>query len=499
MNVILFQCHLELFCMSITNCHELYLTFHLTIQFRMIPFSLGGCENLVIHEDLGSIKSVEKYSISDSNETILCDDTSAIAYPAGNIFNLRKGKIIDRERHPPDLHMYNQRKQIYYKSLYLYKKSIFAFNLEMLAMTPSPNTPSFNVLFTQEEPHSWLDITIDITLSDKSLDQSPLLHLNEQIDIKNYSYTLKKLGSAADELIILKLKSTINNKVDIETNIRTTFDSPIFTSNGSPLYYPRELLWSSRLIMSQMYPEYRITLPGRPRQILITQYQKAITSLYVYWSHDKYNSHKSFTNEYQYFCKLKIYCFNTSMWTKGWKGKFQKDAVPDHCSPRTDAYKDVLGVTNFQSACPTVKKYSNLNPMFEWFQTSKPVHTASTCFIDTWCSNFSSNKNYFKKKQHYYINFYFHKETRANIAVNFWKSHGSRKSWVDASTLCHSAGGTLPILRSKEELDEIITLLRVGKGFSAVEFLFIGLAFNEKVGILFLLQFKTFSDTQYHM
>ena len=452
-----------------------------------LSFSSGGCENLVIYEDLRSIKSVEKYLISESNESILCDDTSAITYPEGNIFNLRKGKIIDRERYPLDLHLYSQRnKEIYYKSLFPYKKSIFAFNLEMLTMTPSPHTPSFNILFTQEELHSWVDITIEITFSDKSLVQSSILYLNEEIEIKNYSYPLKKLGSAADELIILKLKRTDNNKVDIETNVSTTFDSPIFTSNGSPLYYPRKLLWSSRLIMSKRHPEYKIKLPGRPRQFLITQFEKGMTSLHVFWSHDEYNNHKSFINEYQYWCKLKIACFNASMWAKGWTVKYLKDAVIDHCSPRTGAYKDVLGVGDFHNACPTNKKYTDFSPTFRRFQTSKLVHTIVTCFVHTWCSNFSSTKNYFKKKQHYYINFYFHKEARATLLEDFWKSHGSRKSWIEASTLCQSAGGTLPILRSKEELNEIITLLKVGKGFSAVEFLFIGLAFNEKVDINYI-------------
>ena len=418
-------------------------------------------------------------------KTILCDDTSAIAYPEGNIFNLRKGKIIDRERHPADLHLYNQRKNIYYKSLFLYDKSIFAFNLEMLTMTPSPHSPSFNILFTQEELHSWLDIIIEITFSDKLLVQSPIVYLMEEIEMKNHTYSLRKLGSADDELIILKLKSTVNNKVNIETNIRTTFDSSLFTSNGSPLYYPRELFWSSRFIMSKMHPEYEIKLPGRPRQFLITQFEKATTSLFVFWTHNKYNSHKSSMNNYQYFCKLKIFCFNTNIQTKGWRGKFQKDAVPDHCSPGTDAYKDVPGLARFHTICPNIKTYSNLTPKFRWFQTLKPVHAAVTCFTDAWCSNFSSINNYFKRKQHYYINFYFHKESRADLAVNFYKSHGSKKSWVEASTLCHSAGGTLPILRSKEELTEMLTLLRTGKGFSAVEFLFIGLAFDGKVDINF--------------
>ena len=47
---------------------------------------------------------------------------------------------------------------------------------------------------------------------------------------------------------------------------------------------------------------------------------------------------------------------------------------------------------------------------------------------------------------------------------------GSRKTWVQASGLCKSAAGTLPILRSKEELYELIILLKVGKGLPAIEF-----------------------------
>ena len=90
----------------------------------------------------------------------------------------------------------------------------------------------------------------------------------------------------------------------------------------------------------------------------------------------------------------------------------------------------------------------------------------------------------FGKKEHYYVSFYFHKERYARMSHFRYKSFTeSRKTWEHASELCRSAGGTLPILRSKEELDELITLLKVGKGLAAVEFIFIGLAFNIPVGV----------------
>ena len=123
------------------------------------------------------------------------------------------------------------------------------------------------------------------------------------------------------------------------------------------------------------------------------------------------------------------------------------------------------------------------NSLLGWYKLFKPLFSHVMCMVHAYCYNFSSGKNYFKKKLHYYVNFYFHKEDIASVTDDFWKSHGTRKSWVEASFICRSAGGSLPILRSKEELDELMKLLKLGHRFSAVDFLFIGLVFSRMVNI----------------
>ena len=164
-----------------------------------------------------------------------------------------------------------------------------------------------------------------------------------------------------------------------------------------------------------------------------------------------------------------------------------EEAAPNFCDSHMNIYKNILAVPFYKTTWLTVNPDKNFNQMIDPYKSLKTVHTLPTTFCDTkvHCSNYQSNKNYFQKKQHYYVSFYFHKERYARMSHFEHKSFiGSKKTWLQASELCRSAGGTLPILRSKEELDELITLLQVGKGLSAIEFIFIGLAFNILVSVL---------------
>ena len=49
------------------------------------------------------------------------------------------------------------------------------------------------------------------------------------------------------------------------------------------------------------------------------------------------------------------------------------------------------------------------------------------------------------------------------------------KSWIEASDLCKSIGGFLPIIRNRDELDELITFIRSSEDMPPVEALYIGL------------------------
>ena len=58
------------------------------------------------------------------------------------------------------------------------------------------------------------------------------------------------------------------------------------------------------------------------------------------------------------------------------------------------------------------------------------------------------------------------------------------KSWKEASQLCKSIGGSLHIIRNRNELDEIIAFLKLSKDMPPVEGLYIGLRRSFKTQVI---------------
>ncbi len=54
------------------------------------------------------------------------------------------------------------------------------------------------------------------------------------------------------------------------------------------------------------------------------------------------------------------------------------------------------------------------------------------------------------------------------------------KSWLEASVLCRAAGGYLPLMRDKEELTELWSLLKLSQNISYVQALYVALVKNMK-------------------
>ena len=98
------------------------------------------------------------------------------------------------------------------------------------------------------------------------------------------------------------------------------------------------------------------------------------------------------------------------------------------------------------------------------------------------CLNYSNSINAFPFKTHYYIAFYFHDERLKPEPVP-WRKRID-KSWFQAAELCRSAGGTLPIIRSKDELNELINLIKCSKGLPPIELVYIGWKIKLKVSEL---------------
>ena len=64
------------------------------------------------------------------------------------------------------------------------------------------------------------------------------------------------------------------------------------------------------------------------------------------------------------------------------------------------------------------------------------------------------------------------------------------KSWTEASNLCKSIGGYLPLIRNQDELDEIITFLKLSEDMPPVEGLYIGLRDGFKTQVTHEENFK---------
>ena len=89
------------------------------------------------------------------------------------------------------------------------------------------------------------------------------------------------------------------------------------------------------------------------------------------------------------------------------------------------------------------------------------------------CLNFSSTlQDKYKnlKTKHYYVYLL--------RPFNFSEATHARGAWNEASDLCKSAGGSLPIIRDKEDQEEIMSMLTLSRYIPPIEVLFIGLKLN---------------------
>ena len=80
-----------------------------------------------------------------------------------------------------------------------------------------------------------------------------------------------------------------------------------------------------------------------------------------------------------------------------------------------------------------------------------------------------------------------HEVTKNCISINEPSAQRLKvaKSWSEASYLCKSIGGFLPLIRNRGELDELITFLKLSQDMPPVEALYVGLRRNLKHQVAF--------------
>ena len=169
-----------------------------------------------------------------------------------------------------------------------YNSSINAeFSLNLLTETPTHSlTPSLHVIFTQNEPYSWVEICLSVYNKSSEYEKSKQHMFSEDITIaeaiKNvtYSKVVTQLGSSEYELMF-QLADQDSGLINI--NVNSSFDTTYGAYQVSSSRHPLKLIWNAVKRLSKEHPTYSIFLPGTSDKIEITNLESNIHSLNVYW------------------------------------------------------------------------------------------------------------------------------------------------------------------------------------------------------------------------
>ena len=297
---------------------------------------------------------------------------------------------------------------------------------------------------------SWMDIHISRHEVDRKVGSTfSDIYLTESILLPFISYEVQRIGYRWDHFVLLKLNvnSTTFERLSFKVNLKSRFDG-----KGNLT----QLNWSSGFSLSYLRDSKVISLPGRIYEaalFLNTETTKLKNnSLNLFWLHENIND-DSYLLSYL-------------------NGR--------DCSKT----KPIKPKTFDLSACVN----SSLNSLTEFEKCSldallnfqKPSHRIR-CLQYTFPRE--NNQQY---ATHYMI--FSHEFDHMNLQFNI-ELH--KMSWMEASNLCKDAGAMLPYFTSRQDLDQLIRLLKLSRDGFLLEALFIGLVYsptNEKVSCSSTLQ-----------
>ena len=119
---------------------------------------------------------------------------------------------------------------------------------------------------------------------------------------------------------------------------------------------------------------------------------------------------------------------------------------------------------------------------YHYYKTKNPTKCNIKINCHQYCQNYSTVNEKYGKENHYFI-FIWNRDKRfTSLYIQQRKI-----TYHKASEFCDSVGGYLPIMRSKDEMHKLISLLKLSEDILPVEALYIGLTRNykEKVKAIF--------------
>ena len=448
----------------------------------------GGCETVIVQGYLKKPTLITRELTEP--KAVDCDGRFVIDNEVKERFSVRPLQIPEN------------RTQYYlnHEETWIFNSSEIYFFLVMSTKTSiDRNEPYINVLLSQKELYSWVDIIIQVFRKNNQSSQITILfYMQEMLWLTNNTKTtLKKLGKFEDEMLRIHLRADQNswNSEDklLSVEMKTTFfakQNLNFRNNPYTkisTFQPLSLVWKSNITLSKFQPYVSITLPGKPDQLKIRSFKRQTFTLQSTWMKSTKNKHKDFLNQdihhgkiFGNQCGILLYCLNckctVDISTQGYK-ILPSWKTPKHsCLYMASLYENMFAYSRPYSCASNDHEFLGLLP----FSVN---HSILVCPIVVHCLKYRSPRNYFGLDIHFYtiFEFYFYQRNFRDYWKPCWVPSKPRKSWVEASFLCKMYGATLPILRSKDELNEVMTLLKHGTSIPPIEVLFIGLRFFHEV------------------
>ena len=306
--------------------------------------------------------------------------------------------------------------------------------------------PKFSFIFDRftKTTQSWIDVMVTTGRSEQKLVTSGncLGYYNVHKSIFKTRNTFSK-SVASDSrmysLLINLVQSERKRSVQIKIKVLTRSQLTIIK-----LKTIVDLEWTSIVKLSKVDSQNSIGLPGSLRSITLESLSFLQNyAIHVYWIHDLFKR-SSYQPHEERFC-----------------------------------HEDVMSKTN----CNYCLNYTSVqnNYLFFWNFTR---YLKCYFIIDMPVADYKSLHTY------KYFSYIWGNKGFTVPESNKCPTGQSKvkviKSWRDASQLCKSIGGSLPIIRNRHDFDEIIAFLKLSEHMPPVEGLYIGMTRNLKTQVIHL-------------
>ena len=432
-------------------------------MFTLWLILTGGCENVIL-SGLGKDVSIWYQNTGEMN-SVTCNEEKFIRHLSEPITNLKShihGKKYIWKLTPTGLQPYS-----------IYKTSKSKFMITVSFDTPlSFNSPALSFLFMQTEPYSWVDIAVYLKPASHTnipfLKQAYLsgsIHLSDDSNINS-----NLLGSVLDDMCVINFdaRKSMKENVQFTISMKTRFMDVHTDLISGALRFPLRSTFNATHNFSKLSPNFILKMQGYPIELTISNAEDNSTVMNMFWL---YNNDETPSVLHDHLLRCGI---STSQCNICIPSKVNTSAGSSGVS-ETYYLKLYELPTCKNSACPVNKDVESIYRDHLPYRYQDNLFSKSKCVR---CLKSSCIYLHFEKQKIDYSVFdydFIEPYSGCNIPYE------TKKSWIEASMLCRSAGGYLPIIRSRKQLNELMDIIKLMVFLPPIHLIFIGLIIKNQV------------------